>query len=174
MRIQRGSPTSGCGPPGSSGCARRNPEQGLRRLIAAASRYWPLTPAPRLRAAASCFSLHGARSTFRISGAKVRRDPRVAGAGSAAGTHGSTTEAGKGRGVVARGGVAKPITFCVHREWHRPNSRDVYGWLSRPYAEARTFCRALDRGPAGANAGTLTGSELARAYRLHVTQNWSE
>jgi Acyltransferase family len=41
----------------------------------------------------------------------------------------------------------------------RQNSRDVYGWLSRPYAEARTFGRAPDRGPAGANAGTLTGNE---------------
>jgi hypothetical protein len=51
------------------------------------------------------------------------------------------------------------------------NSRYVYGWLSRPYAEARTLCRALDIGPAGVYVGTLTGIELARAYRFHVTQH---
>jgi hypothetical protein len=38
----------------------------------------------------------------------------------------------------------------------RQNSRYVYGWLSRPYAEAQMFCRALDRGPIRVNAGTLT------------------
>ena len=52
------------------------------------------------------------------------------------------------------------VRWCKPRQ----NSRYVYGWLSRPYAEARTFCRAPDIGPVGANAGTLTGSKMARAY----------
>jgi hypothetical protein len=41
--------------------------------------------------------------------------------------------------------------------------------FSRPYPEARTVCRAPDRGPAGAHAGTWPGREGARAYRWHVT-----
>jgi hypothetical protein len=57
------------------------------------------------------------------------------------------------------------LTGAIHHAIKpRQNSRYVYGWLSRPDAEARPFCRAPDIGPAGANAGTLTGSEVARAY----------
>jgi hypothetical protein len=58
--------------------------------------------------------------------------------------------------------VASKLTQRIHDK-PRQNSRDVYGWLSRPYAEARTCCRTPDLGPAGAHAGTLTGSEVARA-----------
>ena len=33
----------------------------------------------------------------------------------------------------------KSLTFGFHREWHRPNFRYVYGWLSRPSTEAYTL-----------------------------------
>ena len=54
------------------------------------------------------------------------------------------------REIGERPGVTTMDTLCKPRQ----NSRYVYGWLSRPYADARTCCRALDRGPAGAHAGT--------------------
>ena len=46
--------------------------------------------------------------------------------------------------VAARGLAGKPITCCRHRAWHRPIFRDIYGLLSRPYAEGRTRCRAYE------------------------------
>jgi hypothetical protein len=57
-----------------------------------------------------------------------------------------------------------PQAYRVAVWCSRQNPRDVYGWLSGPYAEARTCCRAPDIGPTGVNVGTLTGIALARAY----------
>jgi hypothetical protein len=36
--------------------------------------------------------------------------------------------------------MVKPLTFSLHREWHRPNFRDIFGWLSRHDADTADRC----------------------------------